>query len=242
MLTDASLNDDEDLRSFLLNSGDSTKGATPETPPEPIGRLRLYDDLNFLKEGYRFLSEQNTAQPAWIPIEDHGTGQLTITAPQDLKRRLGASTKKNDVIFGSTAIPEEAWPEHDQFRLTTSTTQVETAIKAARNRSGYWSGELLCTEQHPILQWVNERLLMLVPRGEAPIIASQHLEAGEMLFCFIGLLCSRSGNPLVVDAHAVSFGKGGKFKHRSLREGLAAAKFEGLMNAKFVPTSRLPRR
>jgi len=234
LLTDASLNDDDDLRSFLLKTGDSSEGATPDLPPEPIGRLRLYDDLTFLKEGYRFLSEQNTQQP-WIPIEDHDNGQLTITAPLDLKRRLGASSDKSDVIFGSTAIPEESWPEHDQFRLTTSTSQVELAIKAARNRSGYWSNELLCTEQHPILQWVNERLLMLVPRGEAPVIASQHLEAGELLFCFIGLLCSRSGNPLVVDAHAVSFGKGGKFKHRSLREGLTAAKFEGLMNAKFSP-------
>ena len=62
------------------------------------------------------------------------------------------------MIFGSTAIPAESWPENDQFRLTEEPDQVELAIKAARNTSGYWSKELLCTDQHPILQWITERL------------------------------------------------------------------------------------
>ena len=39
------------------------------------------------------------------------------------------------VIFGSTAIPAEAWPEHSQFKLTTAPEQVEQAILAARNMS-----------------------------------------------------------------------------------------------------------
>ncbi len=56
-----------------------------------------------------------------------------------------------EVIFGATAIPSESWPENNQFRLTDDPDRVNLAIKAARNLSGYWSNELLCTDQHPIL-------------------------------------------------------------------------------------------
>lgn len=235
LLHDASLNDDDDLRDFLLgDSDDTTEPAAAPEADDTTSRFRLYNDGDFLQEGYRYLSEQQT-NSGYLPIEKHGNGMVTLTAPSDLKRRLGAPDQRGGVIFGATAIPSESWPENDQFRLTTDPARVELAIKAARNTSGYWANELLCTEQHPILKWVNERMLMLVPRGQAPVVASRHLETGELLFCFIGQLSSRSGTPLVIDAHTVSFRKGGRFEHRPLREALAAAKFESLINAGFSP-------
>ena len=246
--------DDDDLLSFLLgkpdlNSNPTTAELTTVTnspgkhsslkpraelaKPQATSRLRLFNDKAFLLEAYRFLAEQN-GDPSYLPIEEHGK-VIRLTAPPDLKRRLGAPDERGDVIFGSTAIPVEAWPEHGQFKLTTSPEQVEMAILAARNMSGYWSGELLCTERHPILMWLNERLLMLMNRGEAPIISSKHLEAGELCFCFIGQVSSQAGTPLIVDAHAISFRKGGGFEHRPLREALTAARFDQLTNTGRTP-------
>ena len=92
-------------------------------------------------------------------------------------------------------MPTEAWPENHQFRLTDDPAQVELAIKAARHTSGYWAKELLCTDQQPILQWITERLLMLMRRGECPFIMSHHLHPGELCFCFIGQVSSRAGMP-----------------------------------------------
>lgn len=86
------------------------------------------------------------------------------------------------------------------------------------------------TEQHPVLQWLAERLMMLTRRGEAPLIASPHLEAGELLFCFIGQVSSRAGTPLIVDTHAVSYRKGGHTRVWPLKEALALARFESLAN------------
>lgn len=236
LLHDASLNDDDDLRDFLLGDTDDTaETSAPQTEvDDTTSRFRLYTDGDFLREGYRYLAEQQT-DSGYLPLETPANGMFTLTAPPDLKRRLGASDRSGGVIFGATAIPSESWPDNDQFRLTTDAARVELAIRAARNTSGYWAKETLCSEQHPILKWVNERLLMLVPRGQAPVVASQHLETGELLFCFIGQLSSRSGTPLVVDAHAVSFRKGGRFEHRPLRDALAAAKFDNLINAGFSP-------
>jgi hypothetical protein len=141
---------------------------------------------------------------------------VTLTAPADLKRRLGSPSQKESVIFGATAIPEEAWPDHDQFRLTEDVERVKLAITAARNTSGYWSKELLCSETHPIMQWLVERRLMEFARGEAPIITSKHLAAGELAFCFMGQVPSKAGTPLVVDAHAVRILPKGKSEILSL--------------------------
>lgn len=217
----------QDYLKFLL--GETESPQTTTSPNEQItetSRLRLYDDKRFFLEGYRYLGEANKD---YLATEE--TGKLILfTAPSDLHRRLGAPDERGDVIFGSTAIPTEAWPENNHFRLTDDPEQVELAIKAARNTSGYWSKELLCADQHPILQWVGERLLMQMRRGECPLIMSRNLDSGELCFCFIGQVSSRAGAPLVVDAHAISFRKGGTFQHRSLRDALAAAGFEHLVN------------
>ena len=151
-----------------------------------------------------------------------------LTPPSDLKRRLGAPEAGRDVVFGATAIPEEAWAADGRFRLTTNSERVETAIRAARALRGQWSDELLLTELHPVMRWLTERLMMLMPRGEAPMIASPYLPEGEMCFCFIGQVSSRAGTPLIVDAHAVFIAKGGGIALRPLTEASGRARFDDL--------------
>ncbi|QDV25305.1 DEAD/DEAH box helicase [Aureliella helgolandensis] len=218
----------EDFLKFLLGETEDVPTADPAagSSSEQHSRLRLYDDKKFLLDGYRYLAELHQDYAA---IEENGKLML-LNAPKDLRRRLGAPNDRGDVVFGATAVPVESWPEDNQFRLTDDPDRVELAIKSARNTSGHWSRELLATDQQPILQWITERLLMLMKRGECPHITSRKLEEGELCFCFIGQISSRAGAPLVVDAHAISFRKGGGFEHRSLRDALDAAGFDSLIN------------
>ena len=167
-------------------------------------------DRQFLVDGYRFLAEQ---QSDFRPLTENGR-LLTLQAPPELQRRLGAPQGSQDVIFGATAIPEEAWPADNTFVLSDDPERIELAIKAARQTSGYWSRELLMTDQHPILKWITERLLMLMKRGECPHVFSQGLAKGEICFCFIGQVSSRACTHLVVYAHAISFHPGGQLQHR----------------------------
>lgn len=240
VISAANLKDDSDLLAFLLGGPGATEDAVPVEQPkeapslsilsfaQPNSRIRFYKDIDFLKEAYRLLREANRDYPE-LDIEGK---MITLTAPPDLRRRLGATIHKNDIIFGATAIPQEAWTEHDQFRLTDDVERVKLAIIAARNTSGYWSKELLCSEAHPIMQWLVERLLMQFSRDEAPIVTSKHLEGGELAFCFIGQVPSKAGSPLVVDAHAVRIRRGGQSKIASLRDTLTEAGFEQLANTK----------
>ena len=218
----------EDFLAFLL--GNTSTAAAPATAEKPVAadssRIRLLDDARFLEDGYRYLRDE-MGDSRWHPIEK--TDKLWMfAAPPELKRRLGAPDADEGVIFGSTAVPDEAWPEQGRFHFTTDPDRVNTAIRAALAMKGQWSNELLLTEQHPVMRWLAERLMMLMPRGEAPLIASPHLQPGELCFCFIGQVSARAGTPLIVDAHAISFQKGGGYQQQPLKDALARAGFEKL--------------
>jgi ERCC4-related helicase len=218
----------EDFLAFLL--GNSTTTAAECIAAKAIAvdssRIRLLDDARFLEDGYRYLKDE-LGNEKWQPIEK--TDKLWIfSAPPELKRRLGAPDADDSVIFGATAVPDEAWPEHGRFQFTTDPDRVNNAIRAALAMKGQWSNELLLTEQHPIMRWLAERLMMLMPRGEAPLIASSHLQPGELCFCFIGQVSARAGTPLIVDAHTISFQKGGGYRQQPLKDALARAGFEKL--------------
>ncbi|MCC5632587.1 hypothetical protein LC613_33795 [Nostoc sphaeroides CHAB 2801] len=233
IISAGNLKDDDDLVALLLG-GEEAGGRGSDVSSEKVdsvvannnSRIRFYKDFDFLVAAYRLLQESNQE---YLPLEIEGR-MLTLTAPPDLKRRLGAPSQKNEIIFGGTAIPQEAWQEGDQFRLTDDVERVKLAITAARNTSGYWSKELLCSETHPIMQWLVERLLMQFARGEAPIITSRELEEGELAFCFIGQVPSIAGTPLVVDSHSIRIRPGGRCEMAPLRNTLAAAGFERLAN------------
>ena len=229
IIQQASINSSGDLEKFLFGDADTSDQPPLLTEPHEAKppRIRLYSDRQFLIDGYRHLAENNSHYP---PLQEYGDDLIAFTAPKDLKRRLGAPDERGDIIYGSTAIPEESWPEDDAFRLTSKPESAELSILAARKNSGYWAREQLCNDQHPIMQWISERLVMLVRRGEAPYILSQTLEKGELCFCFVGQVSSKAGTPLIVNAHAISFRKGGGFAHCPLKEALDAAKFDRLVN------------
>jgi ERCC4-related helicase len=233
ILLSATTEGHDDFLAFLSGQTDS-EPATSEDKNTKIdnSRARLMNDEDYLKRGYQVLAEAMQEKPGanFQPLQETA-GQIIINPPPDLLRRLGSPKAGSDVIFGATAIPEEAWPDDGYLYLTSQPERVDTAIKAALAQKGQWSRELLISELHPVMQWLNERLMMLMERGEAPLIASPHIEPGELLFCFIGQVSSRAGTPLIVDAHAVSFRKGGHTDIRPLKQALTNIGFEKLANS-----------
>jgi ERCC4-related helicase len=219
----------DDFLNFLTGDDAGAEFSAPKTgqpDPEKETRIRLFSDKDFFTDGYELITGKKP--------EVHGN-LLKITAEKDLKRRLGAPDSRGDVIFGATAIPSESWPDNSEFWLSDDPDRVNAAIEAARNTSGYWAKELLCSESHPILQWVTQRLVMQVRRGEAPFILSDKFAPGEQCFCFIGQVSSVSGTPLLIDAHAISFRQDGNISHHGLREILEKANFEKMINTGAEP-------
>ena len=218
-----------DFLSRMLGGGEPDEDEAEEAAANTDNsRIRLLDNSQFFEQGYRVLKEQ-IGGPDWHPLEHTGQ-QIIFTPPKELAKRLGAPWVDSEMVYGASAMPEEAWPDDQQLFFTDKPERVDLAIKAALAQKGQWSKELLLTEQHPVMQWLAEKLMMLQKRGEAPLIASPFLEPGELLFCFIGQVSSRAGTPLIVDPHAVSFRKGGQFQIRPLKEALDEVNFEQLAN------------
>lgn len=219
----------DDFLAFLMGETDEIKQQeTDSAAPVDNSRIRLLSHQDFFELGYKTLREQMDA-PDWHPL-DKTAKQIIFTPPKELARRLGMPGASSDTVYGATAVPEESWPDDKRLYLTADPERVNLAIKAALAQKGQWSKELLLTEDHPVMRWLVERLMMLMPRGEAPLVTSPHLEAGELLFCFIGQVSSRAGTPLIVEPHAVSFRKGGRYAIRPLKQALQEVHFEQLVN------------
>lgn len=232
MIRDAGNLATDELLKILLGEDDPiTEAPTAPTPVQGNGRIRLFSDMKYLMEGYRYLAGTNKEYAA---IQQHDS-LITLTAPPDLKRRLGAPDERGDVVFGATAIPAEAWPANDEFRFTADPDRADLSIKAARNTSGYWAREALCVERHPVIQWITERLVMQLSRSEAPFIQTPKMTPGALCFCFIGQVSSKAGSPLVVDAHAVIIEKGGKMRIEPLQKVLDSIGFDTIMNTGATP-------
>lgn len=229
LLHDASAQGHDDFLDFLLGDDDGEAAAAAAEEPAGVkdnSRIRLLGNAEFFEQGYRTLQAENRDWPGLEKTAE----QLIFTPPREVARRLGAPWVDSEMVYGASAMPEEAWPAEKQLFFTESPRRANAAIQAALAQKGQWSRELLLTEQHPVMKWLSERLMMLQARGEAPLISSPWLEPGELLFCFIGQVSSRAGTPLIVDPHAVSFRKGGKFRIRPLKEALAEVKFDQLTN------------
>jgi len=220
----------DDFLARILGGGEgkADEDHAPEAKISDNSRIRLLNNSEFFEQGYRVLKEQ-IGGPDWHPLEHTGQ-QIIFTPPKELAKRLGAPWVDSEMVYGASAMPEEAWPDEQQLFFTDKPERVDVAIKSALAQKGQWSKELLLTEQHPVMQWLAEKLMMLQKRGEAPLIASPFLEPGELLFCFVGQVSSRAGTPLIVDPHAVSFRKGGQFQIRPLKDALAEVNFEQLAN------------
>jgi hypothetical protein len=57
--------------------------------------------------------------------------------------------------------------------------------------------------QHPIVEWLVDRVITRFGRHGAPVIQSHSLRPGEQAFVMLGLVPNRKGQPLLVDWQVV---------------------------------------
>ena len=119
---------------------------------------------------------------------------LRLTPPADLRRRLRRQ------------LPAEVLRETDEYVLSAHIGLVEESIQRAReqDRQGStWPDIQFLWPQHPICQWLIDRVIGDVGRRRAPVIASPHLATDECAFLMLGLIPNRKGQPLIAEWKAV---------------------------------------
>jgi hypothetical protein len=185
-------------------------------PPSLFGDDRSHGDFLFAKTALEQLSKPDPFAQ-FLLDEAHRT--LSLTAPRDLQERL------------KLAMPAEARAKDHRYTLTTSRIDMADAIERARQArrdEDTWPAIHYLWPQHPIMEWLTERVLTAFGRHRAPVIRLPQLAEGEQAFILLSLIPNRKGQPLLIEWRVAVLQQGEwkleAFPDFAARTGLQAGK------------------
>ncbi|MDP2431126.1 MAG: DEAD/DEAH box helicase [Pseudomonadota bacterium] len=119
---------------------------------------------------------------------------IALTAPYDLQERL-------------RQLPREVQAANDHYALCADPQRMAHAIESARQaraEEDTWPQLHYLWPQHPIMDWLGDRVLTHFGRHRAPLLQSHKLQAGEQAFILMSLVPNRKGQPLLVEWQVAS--------------------------------------
>ncbi len=103
-------------------------------------------------------------------------------------------------------LPREIMPENRTFVLTADKEAITEEVNRCRQDENAWPKQHYLWPQHPVMEWLSDRMLTRIGRHTAPIIElTQGMENGEVLFVISGLIPNRKSHPLVHEWVGVRF-------------------------------------
>ncbi|WP_330727997.1 DEAD/DEAH box helicase [Burkholderia multivorans] len=123
----------------------------------------------------------------WTSHDDEQV--IALTAPHDLQERL-------------RQLPREVQAANDHYALCASPKHMMDAIEAARQAKAEdetWPQQHYLWPQHPIMDWLGDRVLTHFGRHRAPLLQSHRLASDEQAFILMALIPNRKGQPLLVE-------------------------------------------
>lgn len=185
-------------------------------PPSLFGDDRSHGDFLFAKTALEQLSIP-VPFAQFVLDENHRT--ISLTAPRDLQERL------------KLAMPMEARAKDHRYTLTASRQDMTDAIERARQAKrdeDTWPAIHYLWPQHPIMEWLTERVLTAFGRHRAPVVRLSQLAEGEQAFILLSLIPNRKGQPLLIEWRVAVFQQGAwkleSFPDFVARAGLQAGK------------------
>ncbi len=218
-LDKAAESDDDNEGDWLLNLfADEPVAEEKASAQNSLDQIRepislFAHDYQFAKTALNLLNkDQRLAQ--WSGDDEGKT--IRLTAPRDLQERL-----KN--------LPVEVQDKDDSYLLTSDREHLAKAIEQARqakSEAESWPQLHYLWRQHPIMDWLVDRVLAHFGRHTAPIIESTFLEKGEQAFVMMALIPNRKGQALLVDWQVVSFTASGESSLQTFEHFLERAKLK----------------
>lgn len=188
-LDQAAASPDDNEGDFLMQLfGGDTAAPVPANSLAHIDEpASLFDsDYHYAKTALTQLN-QGDALCQWTA--DDAERLIAITAPRDLQERL-------------RQLPREVQAENDFYSLCADPVRMAQAIESARQAKAEedtWPQLHYLWPQHPIMEWLGDRVLTHFGRHRAPLIQSPHLQPDEQAFILMSLVPNRKGQPLLVD-------------------------------------------
>lgn len=168
------------------------KGAaqSPSTPAQTQLPLSLFaSDFEYSRAAFELLHSADGLRGR--PNVDVSRQSIAVQPGEDLYRYLRQQ------------LGPELRPEDLQYVLSADREAVKLAIAQARD-GDEWPGLQLLWPLHPLLQWLDFKLLALIGRQKAPVIRMPcGITAGEALVLIAAVIPNRRGQPVLNDWFAV---------------------------------------
>ncbi|GAB3771915.1 DEAD/DEAH box helicase [Ramlibacter monticola] len=152
---------------------------------------------------------------------------INLTAPPDLQERL-------------RQLPREVQAEHDYYSLCADPQRVATAIelaRQAREEDNTWPQLHYLWQQHPIMEWLGDRVLTHFGRHRAPLLQSVRIHEDEQAFVLMSLVPNRKGQPLLVEWRVAS-----RRSDPAGAKGFTLEPFEAFVERAGLRAEKLPNR
>ena len=153
----------------------------------------IHNPLSLFKNDYHYattaLTQLNQGETVcqWSKVDEEQL--ISLTAPVDLQDRL-------------RQLPREAQAQNDHYSLSADTHRMADEIEKARQaraEEDTWPQLHYLWPQHPIMEWLGDRVLSRFGRHSAPMLQSVNLQPGEQAFIMMSLVPNRKGQPLMVE-------------------------------------------
>jgi len=180
-------NEGDELLSLFFNAEEEV---TTDKKALPIAETySIYkDDYHFVKAAFEFLNRQKRiAEVSYVD----SSKTLSVIAPDDLKDRF-------------RFLPSEIWPENGEFILTADVESYQKEIVRSRNDEHAWPKQHYLWCKHPVIEWLQERMLGNTGRHEVLVMGlNSELAHDEAIFLVSALIPNRKANPVIWSWYAV---------------------------------------
>lgn len=192
-LDQAAASDDDNEGDWMLQLfGGEPTAPTVSSVDQIEAPTSLFEgDYHYAKTALTQLNQGQTLCQ-WAP---HDAEQIiALTAPRDLQERL-------------KQLPREVQADNDYYSLCANPQRMATAIETARQARAEeetWPQLHYLWPQHPIMDWLGDRVLTHFGRHKAPLLQSLKLAPNEQAFVLMSLVPNRKGQPLLVEWQVAS--------------------------------------
>ena len=182
-------NDGDWLMELFGGAGDGTAvptytGSSRDHIVEPASLFE--SDFHYAKAA---LTQLNQVQTLCQWTAENAERIIALTAPLDLQERL-------------RQLPREAQAANDHYAFCAEPRRMAQAIEDARQaraEQDTWPKLHYLWPQHPIMEWLGDRVLTHFGRHRAPLLQSHKLLPGEQAFILMSLVPNRKGQSLLVE-------------------------------------------
>ena len=186
-------NEGDELMALFLGGGSDADEEIPEANSSgalPIAEgFSLFDsDYAFVKASFECLNrERRIADVDYVDKKQ----VISVIAPDDLRERF-------------RFMPGEIWPDDGHFILTADVDAYQQEVKRSRNDEHAWPKHHYLWRKHPVIEWLQERMLGNAGRHQALVLGlNSDLEHGESIFLVSALIPNRKSHPVIWSWYAV---------------------------------------